>query len=176
VDVIRMIEGLSRADVRFVVVGGVAGIVHGSVRRTDDLDICYDAAADNVGRLTAVLHRWHAHLRVPDGSGAQLPFVIDARTFRGAPNLTLDTDPGWFDLLGRVDGIGEYPQALAASQVEQLGGVDLRVLTLDALIHAKQTANRGRDHDHLIELDAIRALKQVQAKAPPARRRPLRSR
>jgi len=162
-----MIDGLSRAGVRFVVVGGVAGIMHGSVRRTDDLDICYDPEADNVVRLVAVLHRWHARLRVPDGSGARLPFVIDARTFRGAPNLTLDTDLGWFDLLGQIAGIGEYPEAFAASQVEPLGGVELRVLTLEALIHSKQTANRGRDHDHLIELEAIRALKQIQATLPP---------
>lgn len=169
-----MIDGLSRARVQFVVIGGVAGIVHGSVRRTDDLDICYNPAADNVEKLVAVLHRWHAHLRVPDGSGSQLPFVIDARTFRGTPNLTLDTDLGWFDLLGQVAGIGEYPEVLASSQVEHLGGVELRVLTLDALIVAKQTANRGRDRDHLIELEAIRALKQLQAKAPPKRSRPKR--
>jgi hypothetical protein len=172
----RMIEGLSRAGVRFVVIGGVAGIVHGSVRRTDDLDVCYDPEADNIGRLVTVLHRWHAHLRVPDGSGAQLPFVIDARTFRGAPNLTLNTDLGWFDLLGQVAGIGEYSAALAVSQVERLDGVELRVLTLDALIHAKQTANRGRDHDYLIELEAIRALKQLQATAPPKPPRRRRSR
>lgn len=166
-----MIDGLSRAGVRFVVIGGVAGIIHGSVRRTDDLDICYDPTADSVENLVALLHRWHAHLRVPDGSGAQLPFVIDARTFRGAPNLTLDTDLGWFDLLGEVAGIGDYPAVLAASQVEHLGGVALRVLTLDALIVAKQTANRGRDRDHLIELEAIRALQQLQAKSPPTRSR-----
>ena len=171
-----MIDGLSRAGVRFVVVGGVAGIVHGSVRRTDDLDISYDPAPDNVNRLVAVLHRWHARLRVPDCTGAQLPFLIDTRSFRGAPNLTLDTDLGWFDLLGHVAGIGEYPEALAASQLEHLDGVVLRVLTLDALIQAKQTANRGRDHDHLIELEAIRALKQLQAKGPPAPPRRRRSR
>lgn len=171
-----MIDGLSSAGVRFVVIGGVAGIVHGSVRRTDDLDICYDSSADNVERLVALLHRWHAHLRLPDGSGPQLPFVIDARTFRGAPSLTLDTDLGWFDLLGEVVGIGEYANVLAASQVEQVGGVELRVLTLDALIVAKQTANRGRDRDHLIELEAIRALKQLQATAPPKPPRRRRSR
>jgi predicted nucleotidyltransferase len=176
VEPIKMIDGLSRAGVRFVIIGGVAAIVHGSVRRTDDLDICYDPTADNVERLVALLHRWHAHLRVPDGSGSQLPFVIDARTFRDAPNLTLDTDLGWFDLLGEVAGIGECAEALAASQVEHLGGVELRVLTLDALILAKQTANRGRDRDHLIELEAIRALKQLQATAPPTRSRPKRSR
>jgi predicted nucleotidyltransferase len=176
VEPIKMIDGLSRAGVRFIVIGGVAGIVHGSVRRTDDLDICYDPSADTVEKLVALLLQWHARLRVPDGSGSQLPSAIDARTFRGAPNLTLDTDLGWFDLLGKVAGIGEYPEVLAASQVEHLGGVELRVLTLDALIVAKRTANRGRDRDHLIELEAIRALKQLQAKAPPTRSRPKRSR
>lgn len=173
---VAMWEGLVRAGVRFVVIGGVAATAQGSVRITEDLDICYDPAPDNAEHLARLLNNWHARLFLPREPETRLPFVIDAKTFRDAPNLTLVTDLGRLDILGFVTGLGGYSVALSASEAVHVGAVDLHVLTLDALIATKRAAGRQRDRDHLIELEAIRALKQLQAKAPPARRRPPRSR
>ena len=50
-----MLQGLTSARVRFVVVGGVAAAAHGSAHVTNDLDICYDTAPSNVSRLAALL-------------------------------------------------------------------------------------------------------------------------
>ncbi len=171
-----MWEGLVRANVRFVVIGGVAATAQGSARITEDLDICYDPAPENAERLARLLNDWNARLYLPREPNAQLPFVIDAKTFRDGPNLTLVTDLGRLDLLGIVTGLGGYAAALSASEGVKVRAVELRVLTLDALIVAKRAAGRQQDHDHLIELEAIRALKQLQAKAPPARPRRRRSR
>ena len=41
-----MLNGLVSAGVEFVVVGGVAGALHGAERVTNDLDIVYDAEDD----------------------------------------------------------------------------------------------------------------------------------
>jgi predicted nucleotidyltransferase len=172
----NMWEGLTRADVRFVVIGGIAGVAHGSTRRTDDLDICYDPSTSNVQRLVGLLNAWHAHLRLPHEDGAKLPFVIDGRTFRDTPILTLQTNLGNLDLLDRVAGVGDYEAVAANSQLVNVGPIELRVLTLEALIAAKRATGRPRDQEHLIELRALQALKQQEAKAPPARRRPPRSR
>ena len=46
-----MLQGLNGADVKFVVVGGLAATAHGSRRVTDDLDICYEASPANIARL-----------------------------------------------------------------------------------------------------------------------------
>ena len=170
----KMWAGLAQAGVRFVVIGGIAGVAHGSTRRTDDLDVCYDPSADNVKRLAGLLNAWHAHLRLPNEDGATLPFVIDARTFRDTPILTLQTDLGNLDLLDRVAGVGDYDAVTANSESVRVGPVEMRVLTLEALIAAKVATGRPRDREHLIELRALQALKRLQAKGPPARPRPKR--
>jgi hypothetical protein len=58
----KIIAALVAAGIRFVVVGGVAGVAHGSVRLTNDIDTCYDTAADNVRALAALLAEWGGHI------------------------------------------------------------------------------------------------------------------
>ncbi len=166
VSLATMWEALSDGGVRFVVIGGVAGSAHGSARITADLDLCYDTARDNTDRLVVLLNRWHVRLRVAREPGIELPLVIDARTFRDAPTLTLDTDHGPLDLLPDVAGVGDYEACVAASEVHQIGKVKLRVLSLDALIRAKRAAGRPRDLEHLIELEALRVLKPARSRGP----------
>ena len=54
-----MLEGLVSSGARFVVVGGVAGALHGSERVTNDLDIVYDVrdAATMEGRCVWMVRR-----------------------------------------------------------------------------------------------------------------------
>jgi hypothetical protein len=73
--------------------------------------------------------------------------------------------------MDHVVGIGDYRACLAASEETQLGPVKLRVLTLSALIKSKRAAGRQRDQEHLIELEAISALKQLSQKDSSKRRR-----
>ena len=74
-----MVAQLAKAEIRFVVIGGLAMRAQGSTRLTEDLDICYDPEPENVQRLASLLADWHAYLR---GVEPGLPFVMDARTFR----------------------------------------------------------------------------------------------
>ncbi len=153
-------------QIRFIVVGGVAASVHGSARFTNDIDLCYDTAADNIDRLVALLAEWHAYLRDVEPG---LPFILDARTFRTSPFLTLATSMGAIDLLDQVPGVGAYRDALVASEIMRIGSVDFRALTLEALIASKKASRRKKDLEHLIELEAILKLrKQVNRRNPPA--------
>lgn len=168
---VQMWQQMVREDVRFVIIGGVAAIAQGSARDTNDLDICYDAAPDNTAKLVTLLNRWNARLRVRDGSGASLPFTIDARTLRDSPVMTLETDLGRIDVMDQVTGIGDYRACLAVSEEVQEGPVKLRVLTLEGLIKSKRAAGRQRDQEDLIELEAIRAIKQITEKESAKGRR-----
>ncbi|WP_411279075.1 hypothetical protein [Gemmatimonas sp.] len=152
-----MLGALVEAHIRFVLVGGVAATVHGSARFTNDLDICYDAAPDNVERLVVLLTQWKAYLR---GVEPGLPFILDARTFRTTPLLTLTSIMGALDLLDQVPGVGDYRAAVAKSELVQIGAVEFRALTLEALIASKQAVRRKKDIEHLIELEAILALRR----------------
>jgi predicted nucleotidyltransferase len=144
-------------DIRFVVIGGVAATVHGSARFTNDIDLCYDTAPDNIERLVILLTEWRAYLR---GVELGLPFILDARTFRTTPLMTLTTTMGAIDVLDAVPGVGDYAKALAASEQFRIGSTDFRALTLEALIASKKAARRKKDLEHLIELEAILAMRK----------------
>ena len=47
----RILEALVRHAVDFVVVGGLAGIAHGSAYNTEDVDVAYDRSEENLRRL-----------------------------------------------------------------------------------------------------------------------------
>jgi hypothetical protein len=152
-----LLVGLTGAGVELVVVGGVAGGIHGSPFVTNDLDVCYANDRANVARLVRVLRPWAPY---PRGWEAGLPFSLDARTFRTTPVLTLRTSQGDLDLLDRVDGVGAYPEAVASSEEAVAFGMRFRVLTLDALIRARRASARPKDLAQIPTLEALAELKQ----------------
>lgn len=143
--------------VRFVIIGGVAATIHGSARLTNDIDLCYDTAPDNIDRLVAILTEWRAYLR---GVEPGLSFILDARTFRDTPLMTLTTTMGAIDLLDVVPGVGSFEKVLVASEPVRVGAMEFRALTLEALIASKKAVRRKKDVEHLIELEAMRALRK----------------
>jgi hypothetical protein len=44
----RVLKALNEADVRYLVVGGVAVVLHGHLRTTADLDLAVELERDNV--------------------------------------------------------------------------------------------------------------------------------
>jgi predicted nucleotidyltransferase len=139
-----------------VVVGGVCATVHGSARFTNDLDLCYASDPENLQRLVELLTEWQAYLR---GVEAGPAFILEIRTFAITPLLTLTTSMGDLDLMDRVPGVGDYNAVFARSEAAVIGDVTFRTLTLDALIAAKQAVRRKKDVEHLVELEALRALR-----------------
>jgi len=49
----KLLPALVRSGVDFILVGGVAGIVHGSARATYDVDLVYARTDANIERLVA---------------------------------------------------------------------------------------------------------------------------
>ena len=154
----QIIAALVAAGIRFVVIGGVAAVIHGSARFTNDIDICYDPDEINLERLVALLTKWHAYLR---GVEPGLPFIMDLRAFHVTPIMTLTTDMGDIDLLDLVPGVGSFKDVLQASEVVQVGRTAFRALTLDALIASKRAVRRPKDVEALIELEALRRLRRT---------------
>jgi len=101
----RLIDALVAGGVEFVVIGGVALVLHGSARTTGDLDVCYSRSAHNLAALEHALAPFHPTLR---GAPSDLPFRLDAATLRAGLNFTLSTTAGDLDLLGEVAGVGAF--------------------------------------------------------------------
>ncbi len=155
-----MLTGLTRKKIRFVVIGGVAAVAHGSSRVTNDLDICYDTADTNVRALSLLLAHWRAY---PRGVEKGLPFIMDERTLNNAPIMTLVTSEGDLDVMDRVAGVGDYSAARKHSERISALGVSFRVLDLPSLIRAKRAAGRPRDFDHLPELEALLVMRRTRS-------------
>ena len=143
---------LNAAKVEFIVIGGVAGALHGSAFTTQDLDIVYSRQRENLQRLALALADHHPYLRhAPPG----LPFVWDVQTIRNGLNFTLTTDFGDLDLLGEVAGGGDFTDLLAHSQEVFGFGLQFRLVNLDKLIVLKRAAGRPRDFSVIAELQGI---------------------
>jgi predicted nucleotidyltransferase len=148
-EVLRLMQS---QQVRHIVIGGWAAIIHGNARSTNDVDVVYARDADNIRRLVEAMRPWNPYLRgVPPG----LPFRWDEATVRAGLNFTLTTDHGDVDLLGEVAGGGTYEQLLPHTQEATPFGIPCRVVTLERLIQLKRAAGRPKDLLVIAELQAL---------------------
>ena len=146
------LRSLCEAGVEFVIVGGLAAVIHGSARLTQDIDVVYSRSSANIERLVAALGPHAPYLR---GAPPGLPFEWSAATIERGLNLTLTTAIGDIDLLGEIAGAGDY-DALVPHTVEvDVFGFQCRCLNLPRLIGAKRATGRPKDLDALAELEAL---------------------
>ncbi len=122
-----LLETLSRHGVDIVVVGGVAGLIHGSSFPTYDFDVAYGRHASNLRRLAAALQEIGVRLR---NAPQDLPFVADEATLAAGANFTFETEFGDFDILGHVAGNRDYNELRARSWAAEIAGVPVRVASI----------------------------------------------
>ena len=95
-----MLAALHDAGVRFVLIGGMAAVLHGDVGVTVDIDITPARDPDNLERLAAALRALDARIRT-DEVPAGLPFERSAAFLRNlGPDgiLNLATRAGALDV------------------------------------------------------------------------------
>lgn len=155
----KLLEPLIRNGVEFVLIGGMAGIAHGSTYPSYDLDVVYARGRANIARLVPALEEIGVRLR---GAPEDLPFQLDARTIENGANFTFLTPYGDLDVLGDVAGVQAF-EDLAANAVERtVGGLPVKIASIDDLIAMKRAANRTKDklmvEDYLVIADEQRRL------------------
>lgn len=123
-------------------VGGLAGMAHGSSFPTFDVDIAYGRVRANLERLAAALHELGATLR---GAPEDVPFLLDARTLESGAHFTFSTPYGSLDILDRPDGAPLYDQLKTAAVHAEIEGESVLVASLDHLIAMKERAGRTKD-------------------------------
>ena len=148
----RLIERLSDANIEFVVVGGFAGMLHGSTLVTRDLDVCVVLSAQNVARLRESLRDLQPKHRF---TSQKLSFLDNPEPGVELKNLYLETELGPLDLLGSIKGVGDFDRVKSASIEIELFGRRCRVLSIEALIQAKEAMGREKDLIAVKELRAI---------------------
>lgn len=148
----KILPELVNGGVEFIVIGGLAGIIHGSARVTFDVDLVYSRSRTNIDRLATVLSPYSVRLR---DTPSDLRFSFDATTIRNGLNFTLVTELGDLDLFGEISGGGSYENLLADSFEVEAFGVGFRCVNLPALIRIKEAAGRPKDLEAVAELRVL---------------------
>ena len=150
----RILDALVVADVRFVLIGGMAAILHGDAGVTLDVDVAPAFDDANLNRLAMALRSLDARIRVeevPDG----LPFDCSGGFLRNlGPEaiLNLTTCAGDVDLAFRPDGTGGFHDLRRDSVLIDLSGTAIRVASLADIIRSKAAADREKDRSALPRL------------------------
>jgi hypothetical protein len=121
-----ILDTLRRHAVDFVVIGGLAGLAHGSTYPTFDLDVAYSRDRSNLERLVAALRELGARLRTP-GDEEELPFELDVRSLENGANFTFRTRFGNLDVLADPGGIRSYRELRAAARDTVIEGAPVLV-------------------------------------------------
>jgi len=158
-DFFDLLEQLAEAGVDLVIIGGFAGVIHGCTYVTQDIDICCDFSPANLLALQKAVSNLHpVHRMAPRRKKLELT-EENCEQFK---NLYLDTDIGQLGCVSFIDGLGDYQKVRRASELVEVRDTKLRVLNLNALIKAKKAMNRPRDKQALLQLEAIKKLKNKQ--------------
>lgn len=154
-DPLLALRVLDRHQVRYVVIGGFAGALLGAPLNTNDLDICYERTAENMGRLAAALVALHATLRVAGNVDDDLPFILDGKTLAAGDSFAFNTDAGALDVLGTPSGTRGFPDLRARAHAVPTGDLEILVVDLADLMRMKRASGRARDRMHLEVLAAL---------------------
>jgi hypothetical protein len=157
-DLRALLTPLVKHGVDFVMVGGMAGLSHGSSYPSYDLDIVYARDRENIERLVESLRDIGVRLR---GAPTDLSFLLDARTIENGLNFTFITPHGDLDILGHADGAPSYEELRSNAPVRDILGIDIRVAAIEHLIAMKRAANRPKDRVAVEEYIGLADLQRV---------------
>jgi hypothetical protein len=150
----RIFAVLERHAVDYVLIGGLAAVLHGSALVTNDADICPRRTPENLERLAAALRELDARLRTRgDANGVE--FACDAKFLQGVDLLTLETSGGQFDIAFVPAGFAGYDALADSAATYEIDGTRVHVAALRDVIHSKETANRVKDQAALPHLYAL---------------------
>jgi predicted nucleotidyltransferase len=155
-----VLEALNQARVRYLVVGGVAVVLHGYLRTTADLDLVIQLERDNVLRAMDALTRLDYRPRAPVDPAS----LADAETRREwirDKNLMVFSMWSTAHPALEVDLFVEEPfkfdEVYARALRVPLERIEVTVVALEDLIALKRSAGRPLDEQDVIALESLRA-------------------
>lgn len=150
---------LNTAGVRYVVVGGLATVLHGYARATADVDLAVDLAPEEAAKMIRALVAAGFRPQVPvvpeDFANSAVREVWLQEKHMRAFSLVDPANPMRVVDLLLKPGV-PFEQLFSSSQEVMLNITKIRVASLDDLIGLKRQAGRPQDLADVVQLEAIR--------------------
>ncbi len=147
---VAILRLLREREVDFIVVGGMAAVIGGAPVVTRDVDILRPRSPENTPKLKAALQELDAVFR-----GDPRRIAPNESHLVGPGHLLLETRLGVLDVLGSIEEDTRYEDVLADSSWVDLGGFEVRVLSLERLVEVKRKLTRPKDRLMLLQLEAV---------------------
>lgn len=154
-DSVRLRELLARlieAEVRFVLVGGLAVNAWGYLRATRDVDFVPDPEPENLARLNALLTELGGKV---DVDGKLLSGTPISTFLRTGDRTLVATELGQVDVLQGLPQVPPFAALDEQAKDVNLDGLVIRVCSLEHLIQMKRSSERARDREDLAALEAV---------------------
>lgn len=142
-ELIRLCAALNLANVRYIVVGGCAVILHGYYRTTHDIDLIVDSSVESVRKIKESLFEVF-------GSNEVFEIRDDDIKQYAVVRFAPESEEIVIDLIGKIGDIS-YETAFKDVEEVEIEGVKIPVCGLSTLIETKQGL-RPKDKEDLLFL------------------------
>lgn len=153
----QILEILNQHHVEYIVVGGVAAVIHGAPMTTFDLDTLVRVERANAEQLIDALAELDARFR--EHRSEIKPSIEDVLA---GGHLLLMTNAGPLDVLGFIGDHERYDDLIDATTEIRTSMGPLRVLNLEALIEQKKRMDRPKDRAAIELLEAVLQVRRQQ--------------
>lgn len=136
------LKAFNNHHVEYILVGGMAVILHGYVRTTGDMDIWVKKTRDNYGRIVKAFDEF----RMPVFDMTENNFLSDKFDV-----WMFGAEPVKIELMTAVKGL-DFDEAFKKSLIHQEDDLPVRFLHINSLIDAKKAAGRYKDLDDINQL------------------------
>ena len=155
-----LFKALNDADVKYVVVGGVATVLHGYARLTMDVDLMVDLAPEEAIRAMQTLETLGFKPRAPVPA-AQFADATKRKEWIEQKGMTVFSFHNPSNPMLTVDVFVHHPIPFTElrSRAERMAidGVPVYICSIDDLITLKQQAGRPQD---LIDIEKLRRIQE----------------
>jgi len=147
----ELLERLVQAEIRFVLVGGLAVNAWGYLRGTQDVDVVPDPDPGNLAKLDRLLQDLRGQVDV----GGRLLDSASISTFlRTGDRTFVRTELGQVDVLQGLPQVPRFEDLEKQAKQIDLDGLAVQVCSLEHLLEMKRASSRPRDHDDIQALEA----------------------
>ena len=141
-----MLQVLLDNGVKFLLVGAYAMAAHGFPRATGDIDIWVEPSTENSVRVYRSMAAFGAPLHEIDETTFSTPGLI----------FQIGVAPRRIDIITTISGVG-FREAYEQSQLVEIEGMPIPILSLDDLIRNKRATGRDKDRIDADRLEGDRS-------------------